>query len=181
MNTAQYFGYGSLVNRATHGHPGARRATVHGWRRIWRHTGLREVAFLTVIPDPGAEIDGLIADVPQGDWSDLDLRERAYDRVPVAAADPVHIYTIPDGKHAPATTEHPVLLSYIDVVVQGYLREFGEAGVARFFQTTSGWSAPIADDRAAPRYMRHQRLSADETALVDAHLAALSVRLIPGH
>ena len=35
----------------------------------------------------------------------------------------------------------PILLSYLDVVVQGYLAEFGEAGVARFFASTDGWGA----------------------------------------
>jgi hypothetical protein len=61
-------------------------------------------------------------------------------------------------------------LSYIDVVVQGYLREFGEEGVARFFATTDGWDAPVADDRADPIYLRHQTLTRAERALVDRWL-----------
>jgi hypothetical protein len=56
------------------------------------------------------------------------------------------------------------------VVVQGYLREFGEEGVTRFFTTTHGWDAPILDDRAAPRYPRHQPVTATERAITDAHL-----------
>ncbi|SFL43466.1 gamma-glutamylcyclotransferase family protein [Shimia aestuarii] len=181
-----FFGYGSLVNRDTHQYGDTHPARLGGWRRIWRHTDLRPVAYLTVVPDPDCEIDGLIAHVPGGDWAALDQREHAYDRVDANAAithpkpDPIDVavYTVPHGKHGQPTVEHPVLLSYIDVVVQGYLREFGEAGVARFFNTTAGWTAPILDDRAAPIYPRHQTLSGVERDLVDDHLKTLNVTLI---
>ena len=184
MQDPYFFGYGSLVNRATHAHDNAHPATVRGWRRIWRHTDLRPVAFLTVVPAPGAEIDGLIAAVPGADWMALDERERAYDRVnaaevahPLPHAPQVQIYTIPEGKHGTPDRAHPVLLSYIDTVVQGFLNEFGEEGVARFFATTDGWDAPIAHDRKAPRYARHQRLTRRETALVDRHLDDLAAQV----
>ncbi len=179
------FGYGSLVNRATLGATPAHKARITGWRRAWRHTDLRPVAFLTAVPDPDAEIDGLIAGVPDGDWAALDVREAAYLRVPAATvrhaapvANDIQIYHVPEGLHGPATTLHPVLLSYIDVVVQGYLAEFGEDGVAQFFDTTDGWDAPILDDRQAPRYPRHQVLSAEETALVDTHLDRVGAKRI---
>lgn len=182
MTDPWFFGYGSLVNRATHSAPQAHPAQLHGWRRTWRLTALRPVAFLTVEPADGCVIDGLIARVPGGDWAALDHRESAYDRLPVtvahsAAAPPeVAVYAIPEGKHGPASTAHPVLLSYLDVVVQGFLREFGEAGVTRFFETTAGWEAPVLDDRATPLYPRHQVLTAAERQLVDAWLAQLRVR-----
>ncbi|MDX5384038.1 MAG: gamma-glutamylcyclotransferase, partial [Rhodobacterales bacterium] len=38
MKDAFFFGYGSLVNRATHDYGQARAATLPGWRRAWRHT-----------------------------------------------------------------------------------------------------------------------------------------------
>jgi len=181
MNDPFFFGYGSLVNRATHAHDDAHPARVRGWTRVWRHTALRPVAFLTVVPSPGAEIDGLIAGVPKADWLALDERERAYDRVPAQdVAHPlphgpdIQLYTIPEGKHGTPDRTHPVLLSYIDTVVQGFLNEFGEDGVARFFATTQGWDAPIAFDRHAPRYSRHQTLSRREIALVDRHLDDLA-------
>jgi hypothetical protein len=186
MRDAYFFGYGSLVNCATHAFEGARTARLAGWRRVWRHTDLRPVAFLTVVPDPGSEIEGLIAPVPDADWAALDRREAAYLRAP--ASDQVRhdlphnpeiaVYSIPEGRHGAPDAARPVLLSYLDVVVQGYLREFGEAGVARLFATTHGWDAPILDDRAEPRYPRHQRLSADERAIVDAHLAQIDSRII---
>ena len=164
----RFFGYGSLVNRRTHAYPNLQRRSVAGWRRAWRHTSLQSAAFLTAVRDADCEIDGVTADVPGGDWAALDLREAAYVRVPLP--DGVRIYHIPDGHHGPATEARPILLSYLDVVVQGFLAEFGEAGVARFFDTTDGWDAPIRDDRAVPIYPRAQTLTAAERALVDAHL-----------
>jgi len=65
-------------------------------------------------------------------------------------------------------------MSYLDVVIQGYLRAFGQDGALRFFETTDGWGSPILNDRAAPRYPRHQALRPDETAFVDEQLARLS-------
>ncbi|MDB2407661.1 gamma-glutamylcyclotransferase [Jannaschia sp.] len=164
----EFFGYGSLVNLATHDYPGARRETVRGWARTWRHTALRDAAFLTATPAPDSAIDGVVAEVPGGDWGALDRREAVYLRraLPEGPA----IYHIPEDLHAPATTLLPIQLSYLDVVVQGYLRLFGEAGVDRFFATTLGWEAPILDDRAAPLYPRAQELSPAETALVDDKL-----------
>jgi len=184
---AYFFGYGSLVNRETHSYGGADAARLKGWRRVWRHTHIRPVAYLTVVPDPASEIDGLIAAVPRRGWAALDERERAYDRV--AAHHQVHhrlphkpaiaVYTIPEGKHGRPHEACPVLLSYVDVVIQGYLREFGEAGVRRFIETTDGWDAPVLDDRAAPRYPRNRVLGSDERAFVNDILRDAEVRIIP--
>lgn len=181
-----FFGYGSLVNRATHAFEDAHPAKLTGWRRAWRHTQLRPVAFLTAVPAPGHVIDGLIAHVPGDDWAALDERERAYGRTrvtrqtdhPVPRAIHVQVYSIPHGRHGVPDETHPVLLSYLDVVVQGYLREFGEAGVQRFFDTTDGWDAPILDDRAAPIYGRHQALRENERTLVHDWLSAVGARII---
>jgi hypothetical protein len=185
MSDPFFFGYGSLVNRATHGFLDAHPARLSGWRRAWRHTDLRPVAFLTAEPAPGMEIDGLIAHVPGDDWAALDAREHAYVRSRVTAQVShavtrpleVQVYAIPEGLHGAPDERHPVLLSYIDVVVQGYHREYGAAGVARFFETTAGWDAPILDDRAAPIYPRHQPLTDRERALVDEHLAGAGARV----
>jgi hypothetical protein len=73
--------------------------------------------------------------------------------------------------------DHAILLSYLDVVVQGFLKEFGESGVTRFFDTTDGWNTPVLNDRNDPRYPRAQVLSTAETALVDHHLNRLSARM----
>ncbi|QBF30274.1 gamma-glutamylcyclotransferase family protein [Thalassococcus sp. S3] len=181
MRDPYFFGYGSLVNTSTHAYPDPQPASLRGWRRAWCHTGLREVAFLTVIPDPGTTIEGLVAPVPNADWQALDDREWAYERALVTAqvshrlhaVTDIAVYSVPSQSRAGASTAHPILLSYLDVVVQGYLRVFGVDGATRFFETTDGWQAPILNDRADPRYPRHQALSADELRFVDAMLEDL--------
>ena len=183
MKPAPYFfGYGSLVNTFTHDFPDTQPAQLTGWRRAWRHTDLRPVAFLTAIPDPTCTIDGMIAHVPEDDWAALDQREWAYDRIPVSdhvlhnRKDPtdIAVYAVPEGRHTRPSEDYPILMSYLDVVVQGYLRTFGPDGALRFFETTDGWGSPILNDRAAPRYPRHQQLNPDETHFVDTQLARLS-------
>jgi hypothetical protein len=183
-SAAHFFGYGSLVNRATHAYPQAHPAHLKGWRRVWVHTAARPVAYLSVRRDENCTIAGLAAHVPGGDWAALDEREAAYARH-AAQAQPigrapldVQVYAVPQEAAAPPQTAHPILLSYLDAVVQGFLREFGEEGVAGFFETTSGWDAPIRNDRAAPLYPRAQRLSALEIALVDAALAERGALMI---
>lgn len=174
--TPYFFGYGSLVNRTTHSYPQSTRATLSGWRRAWVRSRHRaDVVYLTAVPDPGAQIDGLIAAVPNADWAALDARETGYrrhitDTVQPAPA-PVSVYAV-DPEDMLDDGAQAILLSYLDVVVQGFLAEFGEDGAARFFATTSGWDIPVRNDRAAPIYPRAQHLSASETALVDQLLAA---------
>lgn len=187
MQHAWFFGYGSLVNRLTHEYVQAHPARVRGWRRAWRYTHSFERTFLTAIPDPQAEIDGLIAAVPGGDWNALDAREAGYDRHHLAAPDLVQrttdaiaaqIYAIaPDRSSLPGPT-HPIKLSYLDVVVQGYLREFGEAGACDFFASTDGWETPVLDDRKAPLYARAQVLGPSERGFVDDQLRALGATVL---
>lgn len=187
MPDPYFFGYGSLVNRATHAYTTAHRARVKGWRRAWRYTSFREGPFLTAVPCPLSEIEGLIAQVPGGDWRALDAREVGYRRLQIGpelipeagAPSEAQIYAVPATDTVDPTEKQPILLSYVDVVFQGYLREFGVEGVARFIATTDGWEAPILDDRTAPLYPRHQPLSADERHLFDASLKALNVTIVP--
>ena len=115
-----FFGYGSLVNRATHSYPDAAPAQITGWRRVWVHTPARDLAFLSVRPSPGSQIDGLIAAVPGGDWAALDVREFAYSRHPVATDATRHdrgralalsLYAVPEPESATSSHRHPILLS----------------------------------------------------------------------
>ncbi len=183
------FGYGSLMNAATHDHAGLRPARLAGWRRLWRHAAGRPAAFLTVEPAPGASVEGAMAEVAPAAWPALDAREAAYERHEVSGAvtaaspladsvaDSVVVYAVPTDRQEPASLSRPVLLSYLDVVVQGAMRLHGAAGAAAFFDTTGGW-AVVLDDRAAPRYVRAQALSPDERAAVDEGLARLGVALV---
>lgn len=180
-----FFGYGSLVNRTTHSYAEASRAQLSGWRRKWVYTQKRGMAFLSVVADADTTIDGLVAEVPGADWSVLDAREYGYARIHSGASvrhprDPAtHIshYAVPYATWIQDSSNH-ILLSYLDVVVQGYLREFGASGVADFFAATDGWETPILNDRAAPQYPRAQTLSAQETALVDQHLALRNATVV---
>ena len=186
MSDPFFFGYGSLVNRRTHDFAEVYPAQISGWRRTWRHTALREVAFLTAVPEPGARMEGLIAAVPQADWASLDAREWSYARHAVGhlvaheAGRGVHVevFAVAPEHSAPPTVRHPVFLSYIDTVVQGYLHTFGAAGAERFFATTEGWDLPVVNDRAAPRYSRAQALGAADRDFVDTHLARLGADLV---
>lgn len=187
MSDPFFFGYGSLVNRDTHDFPRAARARVRGWGRAWKRTRLRKVAFLTAVEVPGQEIDGLIAAVPGADWAALDLREYAYHRLPVVdishdsgPLSDIQIYRTKPEHDTDASDEHPILLSYLDTVLQGYLREFGPVGAAAFFDTTQGWESPILNDRAAPVYPRARVLSAEERGFVDDQIDArkLTVRTL---
>lgn len=171
----RFFGYGSLVNAATHSYADVTPASVSGWRRQWVQSNAREVAFLSVTPDPLSRIDGVIADVGDIGWDALDAREAAYDRL--ALPEPhagVQIYRASPRHVGPAALGQPILLSYLDVVVQGFLRLYGEDGVRGFFRTTTGWETPVLDDRDAPIYPRAQPLNRQERDLVDAHLDALA-------
>ncbi|WP_146590093.1 gamma-glutamylcyclotransferase family protein [Puniceibacterium confluentis] len=186
MTNSYFFGYGSLVNRRTHIYTPAFPAQATGWRRAWRCTSAREPAFLTVVPDPGCMIEGLVAVVPGQDWAALDLREANYDRLaashcvshPLDTTSEIAIYAIPEDSHRLPDASHPVLLSYLDVVLQGYLLEFGRAGADRFLATTTGWEAPIRDDRARPRYPRAQELTASERLYVDQALQSLGCKVL---
>lgn len=179
-----FFGYGSLVNRQTHSYPDAHVAELHGWRRAWVRTAVRDLVFLSVVKDDTTTIEGLIAAVPNADWDALDTREAGYERLSSGNAIRHRLAASPDIAHyavPPCDTgvpgDHAILLSYLDVVVQGFALEFGNEGVQRFFDTTDGWDTPVLNDRDAPLYPRAQTLTDDQTALVDSHLARLSARM----
>ncbi|MHA6346148.1 gamma-glutamylcyclotransferase family protein [Roseivivax sp. CAU 1761] len=179
MTNSFFFGYGSLVNCRTHKHAPAHPARARGWKRAWRAVPDRPLAFLTAVPDPEAEIEGLIAAVPDADWAALDQREEFYDRLDASAvvshaaegALRIAIYSVPETRSVAPHRAAPVLLSYLDVVLQGYLDVFGAEGAERFFATTEGWEAPVLDDRRAPLYPRAQTLTDAERAWVDDAMA----------
>ena len=179
MTHPRFFGYGSLVNLTTHDYPDPQPAELKGWRRVWRHTDLQEPAFLSVEPCEVTTLLGVTAQVPNNDWEALDERETGYKRQDVTplikdAQHPTAVYEV-EHHHFSDTVTRPILLSYLDVVVQGYMRVFGTEGATHFFETTHNWG-PVLNDRGTPRYPRARVLSAEEVRVVNDFIADLEVR-----
>jgi hypothetical protein len=76
----------------------------------------------------------------------------------------------------PADASHPILQSYVDIIVRGCLETGGEAMARSFIATTSGWFHPAGthhwvDDRATPIYKRADvEYSLSNAAKIDALL-----------
>ena len=178
MSDPYFFGYGSLVNLSTHEYRDPKAASLKGWRRIWLNTFMRDAAFLSVHPAEGAEIDGIIARVPDANWVALDSREKGYDRLDatdqilVDTESPVDcaVYVVPRTRETDTEQKSPILLSYLDVVLQGFIQIYGSDGLDHFFATTDGWDRPIHNDRHMPIYPRHRHLDATELTRVNALL-----------
>ena len=174
MSDPYFFGYGSLVNLSTHSYADTHAATLAGYRRVWRDVPSYDAALLSIEAHEGHSIKGVIAQVPRADWSALDQRESGYNRhlvtEHITCSDAFHpsacsVYQVPE-KEVDAG-KSLILLSYLDVVIQGFLHIHGSEGAAHFFVTTQGWERGILDDRDAPKYPRHRQLSNEEIHIVD--------------
>lgn len=216
-----YFGYGSLVNRATlrTGIAAAWPARLKGWHRTWRpRPDMGPTAGVTLPdgltpsllsahrapeanpeagpetgPDSGPDIgiDGLLVIDFAENLPVIDAREFRYHRRDISLADLVfasgltahaadvapelrlHVYEA-RVEHPPAQGHSPILRSYLDAVMQGFLREFGPAGVHRFVTETGAFHTPIHEDRYAALYPRAVSLSPLEIELFDAALSRRS-------
>ncbi len=178
-----YFGYGSLVNLGSLRTPyiSAHRVTLKGWKRIWlsrpkepdSFASIDGLAFLSVVPDPEAEIDGMLITDHASSLSSLDEREALYSRVSLQPEDLRHhdkkietndqfLYVADEH---PAHKEAKILRSYLDVVMQGYQSHFGVDGIERFFATTLNFDLDILEDRADPKYPRATTLTDEEIRL----------------
>lgn len=198
-----YFGYGSLVNRATLRTRivAATPARVRGWRREWQPRpdmtldtdNVVHASLLTARRDPTAEIDGLLVFDHVENLPAVDRRENDYRRHRVtqgdltAALDDTGLSAIPDtcpvyiyeaDPPEDETIDHPILQSYLDAVLQGFHREHGEEGVRAFIAGTARFDTPVLKDRDWPVYPRAVKLDADERALYDGLLAARGVRYL---
>jgi hypothetical protein len=188
MSDPYFFGYGSLVNTKSHSYPDPHPATLRGWRRAWVATPRYGVVLLTGVRAPGHEIKGLMAKVPGADWAALDAREGGYARLPAShevdhahpARPEVAVYAV-DPDHISESESHVILLSYLDVVVQGFHEVYGPQGVQHFFDTTDNWHTPILNDRDDPIYPRHQSLTPQQRDLVDGNLDRLAAQVKQRH
>lgn len=191
--TVHYFGYGSLVNRSTRPvGEAAAPARLHGWRRSWTHrVPMSEHRYgctaLSIDPigdrlgDDGA-IDGVVVEIPAAALPALDAREANYDRLalpreaftlpPSVRAETVFAYRSSAARRLDPDPDHPVLQSYVDCIMAGYLERFDESGLEAWLATTDGWRAPLFDDRAAPRYPRAVTLPEALLARFDDRLEA---------
>jgi hypothetical protein len=183
-----YFGYGSLVNRATHrtGIVDAMPARLSGWRRYWRPRPDMPgfpAALLTVREEEGTVCDGLLVIDRAENLAAVDTREARYRRLavpggrletarPVPEGCPVFVY-VAEEEVPPHPAPPMILRSYLDAVLQGFLAEHGEEGVRRFVAETHGFDTPLHDDRTAPVYPRAVVLSEAEKLLFDELLADL--------
>lgn len=185
-----YFGYGSLVNRATHQNAimGAVPARIKGMARSWRPRPDMPgfpAALLTVFPEKECAVDGLLVYDRIENLPAIDAREARYERVPVLPGEieilgsapvacPIYVYqaitTVPPHRQAPK-----ILQSYLDAVMQGFLREFGEDGVRRFISTTRNFDIAIHPDRHKPIYPRAVKLAGDERDLFDTLLGQAGI------
>ena len=165
---ACFFGFGSLVNTGTHRYDPVTPASVKGWKRAWANDECYEHAFLSVIPDANSQIQGLMAQVPNNNWIELDAREVGYTRRPLhehdwiaesspkltmqSKPDDVQMYVLEGGELAQAAK--PILWSYVETVLFGYYQWFGPEGVQAFIDSTVAWT-DIVDDRNTPIYPRY--------------------------
>jgi hypothetical protein len=187
-----YFGYGSLVNRLTLRTKflAIRRAEVVGWRRFWTPRGDGSgPALLSVAREEGEVLQGVVVYDHADHLPAVDEREVGYDRrvveldrvtieAPPLAGVPLHIYEAPRLAVAEGADAPPILQSYLDAVLQGFLALYGDAGVRRFVSRTEGFARRIVTDRDAPRYPRAVALSADEAALFDRLAREAGARLV---
>lgn len=186
-----YFGYGSLVNRATLRTKflAIRRAEVTGWRRFWLpRRDAREAAVLSVRREPSHVVQGVVVYDLADHLPLVDEREAGYGRRVVDPADvavetapevdaPIFLYEAIRDEETAADTGSPILQSYLDAVLQGFLSLYGMAGLQRFIRETDGFETDILGDRAMPRYPRAVSLGPGEGEMFDALLLARGARL----
>lgn len=187
-----YFGYGSLVNRQTRPNDEAfQPVSVLNWQRAWAHrveqpggnvhqpAPEKGFTVLTVAYCKAGRLDGVQVSIDESEVAQLDAREAGYERQITRSdlsTDPVAIYVSRPEHVAMADADYPLLQSYTDCVLAGYLEVFGWAGVDRFIGGTQGWSAPIFPDRDHPIYPRAISLTADITAAFDERIEAARCR-----
>ena len=180
-----YFGYGSLVNRKTlrTSYVDAARAELKGYRREWKIRGETvngPVCSLTAARDPALSIQGLVVVDRAENLPKVDEREARYDRISISVDDldleqdvevaEFYVYLAKPVHLRPNDGTYRILQSYVDAVMQGYLIEFGRAGLERFVSHTHGWDQNILADRHDPKYARAVELSEAEQQLFDGLL-----------
>lgn len=147
-----------------------------------------DLALLSVHRDPACTIGGMLVVDRAENLPALDERERLYDRVAISRNDlvgedlagilepisPQNLF-IYVGQIA-AVGQPPLLQSYLDTVMAGFLEAHGESGVEAFIASTTGFGREIIRDRAAPIYPRAVVLADGLADLFDGMFARAGVR-----
>lgn len=196
-----YFGYGSLVNEETL--PAGTTVIagqLSGWKREWRacskgkagHDGFAGMSkcALGVRRDEGSVIRGAMVLDTKANLPALDKREWHYSRKSLQED-----RFLPDcGRPMPSDTflyqaqdqhaywgdeEHPILQSYVDCVMAGFHRLWGQEGLEHFVETTDGWDrVPILTDRIKPVYPRAVVLSQTLIDTIDGLLKSVNAQYL---
>jgi hypothetical protein len=180
-----YFGYGSLVNEDTlrTKYIASVPATLLNWQRMWdipigKNFDDLDISLLTSRPVEKSSTTGVIVFDRASNLPQVDERETNYDR---------HKLSL-DGLHSPVDLSQiscdfyvyqaqknfvnldprpPILQSYLDAVLQGFLRIYGNKGVEDFVNDTANFHTPILQDRDTPKYPRSVELKPEEQDLID--------------
>lgn len=164
------FGYGSLICSDSRSRTGATHTAhaieVTGIQRKWSvHTPDWPATAVGAHSVKDANCNGVYFEVDAVNLAKFDQREQGYQRVAipwqhVTAQQTNH--SLPStgtlwvyvGSHSMAQPEpsRPIMLSYVDVIINGCL-DYGEEFAARFTETTELWQF-LVDDRHSPQYPR---------------------------
>jgi len=190
--TITYFGYGSLVNVDTiPAEAEVMPGKLSGWLREWRVCGHgsdgQGRCALTVRQETGAEIWGMMVREPKTRLADLEVREQRYEKVEAVGVafrcearnqkgpDDLFLFKAAPEHKRWGSESYPILQSYLDCVLAGYFRTWGEKGIDHFLETTDGWHVPVLKDRQRPHYPRRVTLEPELAVLVDGKLREIGV------
>lgn len=165
------FAYGSLLHKSTWSFDAEiEMVSLQGWVRQWNQVVPLDggaITALSISPHPKKSIKGIILKVDKSTLESIGGREVGYNKTILAAGsltslnpkrpllnDRIMAYTASKETKIWANKKAPILLSYIDVVAQGYFNLYGWEGLLHFFKSTQGWDLPILNDRKAPLYPR---------------------------
>lgn len=183
-----YFGYGSLVNENTlrTKYIASIPATLQNWQRMWdvptgTDFGSQNISLLTARPADNTMTTGVIVFDLASNLPQVDEREHNYDRrkleiqhlegSPMLGEIPCDFYVYEAHKNEnPPDERPPILQSYLDAVLQGFFKIYGEEGVEHFISDTANFHTPIFDDRQTPKYPRSVSLTQPEQQLIDYFL-----------
>ncbi len=164
----------------------AANAALKGWQRVWNHRVInaherQPCTSLSIEPAQGI-IHGVLVQIPEHELAILDQRESGYERMCLDADEfvlpedldvqQIYVYRSLQHNRMLAEGEYPVVQSYVDCVMAGYLTRFGDEGLQQLLHTTRGWDRPMLNDRHAPTYPRHVQLPSEQLEYFDRLLAS---------